>query len=49
VPRLVNVATNASLSIGKEFSGNRPPTAFILYGAYTDSGDQRITLRPGQG
>ncbi|MFG1941621.1 sigma-70 family RNA polymerase sigma factor [Nonomuraea sp. NPDC048826] len=45
VPRLVNVPTGMALSIGKEFGGTRPPTAFILYGAYTDSADQRITLR----
>ncbi|GAA4530332.1 sigma-70 family RNA polymerase sigma factor [Nonomuraea ferruginea] len=44
VPRLVNVSTGMALSIGKEFGGKRPPTAFILYGAYTDSADQRITL-----
>jgi hypothetical protein len=44
VPRLVNVPTGMALSIGKEFAGKRPPTAFILYGAYTGSDDQRITL-----
>jgi hypothetical protein len=44
VPRLISVPTGAALSIGKEFGGKRPPTAFILYGAYTGSADQRITL-----
>ncbi|MDA0638213.1 sigma-70 family RNA polymerase sigma factor [Nonomuraea sp. MCN248] len=47
VPRLVNVPTGMALSIGREFGGKRPPTAFILYGAYTDSADQRITFRDG--
>ncbi|MFG6202488.1 sigma-70 family RNA polymerase sigma factor [Nonomuraea sp. JJY05] len=44
VPRLISVSSGMSLSIGKEFAGKRPPTAFILYGAYTGSLDQRITL-----
>lgn len=44
VPRLVNLPTGMALSIGKEFAGKRPPTVFILYGAYTGSADQRITL-----
>ncbi|GAB3963266.1 hypothetical protein GCM10029978_020520 [Actinoallomurus acanthiterrae] len=43
VTRLVNDATGGSLSIGKTFS-SPPPTAFILYGAYTGSSDQRFTL-----
>nr|BFE84245.1 hypothetical protein GCM10020093_068460 [Planobispora longispora] len=44
--RLVNVPTGMALSIGKEFGGKHPPTAFILYGAYTGSADQLITLVP---
>ncbi|MEU6788736.1 sigma-70 family RNA polymerase sigma factor [Nonomuraea angiospora] len=44
VPRLISVPSGMALSIGKEFAGQRPPTAFILYGAYTGSLDQRITL-----
>ncbi|MFE3450781.1 sigma-70 family RNA polymerase sigma factor [Nonomuraea sp. NPDC059194] len=44
VPRLVSVPSGMALSIGKEFGGKRPPTAFILYGAYTGSGDQRVRL-----
>ncbi|MEV0197168.1 hypothetical protein [Nonomuraea sp. NPDC050691] len=44
VPRLISVPYGMALSIGKEFVGKRPPTAFILYGAYTGSSEQRITL-----
>ncbi|MER5426995.1 sigma-70 family RNA polymerase sigma factor [Streptosporangium roseum] len=44
VRRLVSVPSGKALSIGKEFAGKRPPTAFILYGPYTGSADQRITL-----
>ncbi|WP_214417023.1 sigma-70 family RNA polymerase sigma factor [Sphaerisporangium fuscum] len=46
VPRLINNPTGMALSIGKEFAGKRPPTTFILYGPYTGSADQRITLTP---
>ncbi|MGW5487795.1 RICIN domain-containing protein [Streptosporangium sandarakinum] len=44
VRRLVSVPSGKALSIGKEFAGKRPPTAFILYGPYTGSADQRVTL-----
>lgn len=44
IPRLVSLPTGWSLSLGKEFA-KRPPTAFILYSAYTDSSDQRVTLK----
>lgn len=47
VRRLVSVPSGKALSIGKEFVGKRPPTAFILYGPYTGSADQRITLVNG--
>ncbi|WP_081937688.1 sigma-70 family RNA polymerase sigma factor [Streptosporangium roseum] len=47
VRRLVSVPSGKALSIGKEFAGKRPPTAFILYGPYTGSADQRITLVDG--
>jgi RNA polymerase sigma factor (sigma-70 family) len=43
VPRLVNDATGAALSIGETYSVP-PPTAFILYGAYTGSDQQRFTI-----
>ncbi|MEV6006920.1 sigma-70 family RNA polymerase sigma factor [Streptomyces sp. NPDC051976] len=44
VTRLVNDTTHGALSIGKTFS-RRPPTTFIVYGAYTGSADQRFTLK----
>ncbi|MEU9831407.1 sigma-70 family RNA polymerase sigma factor [Streptosporangium sp. NPDC048047] len=47
VRRLVSVPSGKALSIGKEFAGKRPPTAFILYGPYTGSADQRVTLVDG--
>ncbi|MEU6796347.1 sigma-70 family RNA polymerase sigma factor [Nonomuraea wenchangensis] len=47
VRRLVNVPSGKALSIGKEFVGKRPPTAFILYGPYTGSADQSITFANG--
>ncbi|MFC6561080.1 hypothetical protein [Nonomuraea cavernae] len=40
----MSVPSGKALSIGKEFAGKRPPTAFILYGPYTGSADQRVTL-----
>ncbi|GAA0830009.1 RICIN domain-containing protein [Streptosporangium amethystogenes subsp. fukuiense] len=49
VRRLVSVPSGKALSIGKEFVGKRSPTAFILYGPYTGSADQRITLVDGSG
>ncbi|MEV4289525.1 sigma-70 family RNA polymerase sigma factor [Nonomuraea bangladeshensis] len=47
VRRLVSVPSGKALSIGKEFVGKRPPTAFILYGPYTGSADQSITFANG--
>ncbi|SEU22367.1 sigma-70 family RNA polymerase sigma factor [Nonomuraea wenchangensis] len=47
VRRLVSVPSGKALSIGKEFVGKRPPTAFILYGPYTGSADQSITFADG--
>ncbi|WP_106402304.1 sigma-70 family RNA polymerase sigma factor [Actinocorallia populi] len=44
VPRLIDDATRAALSIGKSFGGTPNPTAYILYGPYTDSEDQHFTL-----
>lgn len=45
VPRLVSVPSGMAFSVGKQFGARRPPTAFILYGAYTGSADQRVTLK----
>ncbi|GAA2736510.1 RNA polymerase sigma factor [Actinocorallia aurantiaca] len=44
VPRLIDDATRTALSIGKPFGGSPNPTAYILYGAYTNSEDQHFTL-----
>ncbi|MER7618678.1 sigma-70 family RNA polymerase sigma factor [Nonomuraea wenchangensis] len=47
VRRLVSVPSGKALSVGKEFVGKRPPTAFILYGPYTGSADQSIAFADG--
>ncbi|QYC41533.1 RNA polymerase sigma factor YlaC [Nonomuraea coxensis DSM 45129] len=47
VRRLVSVPSGKALSVGKEFVGKSPPTAFILYGPYTGSADQRVTFANG--
>ncbi|MFI6731470.1 sigma-70 family RNA polymerase sigma factor [Nonomuraea sp. NPDC050451] len=49
VPRLISVSSGMAFSIGKEFAGKRPPTAFILYGAYTESLDQQIAFASTRG
>lgn len=45
VSRLVSNPEGAALSTGKTFNDRYPaPTAFIAYGAYTGSAEQRFTL-----